>query len=267
MSGGQTVRTPWHLWVVGVVALLWNSFGCVDYFMTQTRQDEWFAQMGMTAAQVEYFNAMPMWTHGAWAIGVWGGVLGSLLLLLRNKLAFPVFAVSLGAFLISLLYTDAYADAAHFLALSAFALLAARFDLLTELLISLGDSRAIAFASTIRTLSLGLALPLGWYLGGVDGLILGSMLHSLAQAPFMLWKLKRHLPALHVTEDIAIVIAILAMVVVLGSEVWTLRERLAALEGGEAALAFVEKLDVPFYCFHDVDVMAGLRHWKDGFRA
>jgi len=24
----------------------------------------------------------------------------------------------------------------------------------------------------------------------------------------------------------------------------------------EAALAFVEKLDVPFYCFHDVDVMA-----------
>ena len=52
MSGGQTVRTPWHLWVVGILALLWNSFGCVDYFMTQTRKDEWFAQMGMTAAQV-----------------------------------------------------------------------------------------------------------------------------------------------------------------------------------------------------------------------
>jgi O-antigen/teichoic acid export membrane protein len=117
--------------------------------------------------------------------------------------------------LIGLLYTDAYADSGHFLGLAAFALLASRFDLSSELLISLGDSRAIAFASTIRTVSLGLALPLGWYLGGVDGLILGSMLHSLAQTPFMLWKLKRHLPALNLSEDIAIVIAILTMVVVL----------------------------------------------------
>lgn len=30
----------------------------------------------------------------------------------------------------------------------------------------------------------------------------------------------------------------------------------AAMAKREAALAFVEKLDVPFYCFHDVDVMA-----------
>src|SRR3954464_9143416 len=30
----------------------------------------------------------------------------------------------------------------------------------------------------------------------------------------------------------------------------------AAKAKREAALAFVEKLDVPFYCFHDVDVMA-----------
>lgn len=21
-------RTPWHLWVVGVIAVLWNGFGC-----------------------------------------------------------------------------------------------------------------------------------------------------------------------------------------------------------------------------------------------
>ncbi|MCO4092764.1 MAG: xylose isomerase [Sphingorhabdus sp.] len=33
-------------------------------------------------------------------------------------------------------------------------------------------------------------------------------------------------------------------------------DALAAKAKREAALAFVEKLDVPFYCFHDVDVMA-----------
>ena len=46
-----------------------------------------------------------------WAIGVWGGVLGSLLLLLRNKLAFPVFVVSFAAFLTSLLYVYGLSDA------------------------------------------------------------------------------------------------------------------------------------------------------------
>ena len=39
----------------------------------------------------------------------------------------------------------------------------------------------------------------------------------------------------------------------------------AARAKREAALAFVEKLDVPFYCFHDVDVMADAEDAK-GFR-
>jgi hypothetical protein len=53
---------------------------------------------------------MPVWMTAIWAVGVWGGVMGSLLLLLRNKLAFPVFAVSFGAFLLSLLYTYGLSD-------------------------------------------------------------------------------------------------------------------------------------------------------------
>ena len=90
----MTVKTPWHLWVVGVAAALWNSIGCIDYTMTQTRQAEWFAMTGITEAQLAYFNATPTWVHGAWAIGVWGGLLGAILLLLRRKLAMPVFVVS-----------------------------------------------------------------------------------------------------------------------------------------------------------------------------
>ena len=30
-------KTPIHLWIVGVIALLWNAFGCYDYFMTRTQ--------------------------------------------------------------------------------------------------------------------------------------------------------------------------------------------------------------------------------------
>lgn len=106
----MTVKTPWHLWVVGILALLWNSFGCVDYTMTQTRRDEWFAQMGMTAAQLKYFDAMPAWTHAAWAIGVWGGALGAILLLLRRKWALPVFVVSFLGWLAGAIYAFALSD-------------------------------------------------------------------------------------------------------------------------------------------------------------
>jgi len=91
---GETVRTPWHLWVVGVVAVLWNGFGCFDFTMTYTQGDAWLTSMGMTEAQMAYFDAMPAWTHVAWAVGVWGGLLGGLMLLLRRGLATPVFIVS-----------------------------------------------------------------------------------------------------------------------------------------------------------------------------
>jgi len=43
-------------------------------------------------------------------------------------------------------------------------------------------------------------------------------------------------------------------------------DRSAARSKREAALAFVEKLDIPFYCFHDVDVMADAVDAKE-FRA
>lgn len=110
MGMGERIQTPWHIWVVGVVAVLWNGFGCVDYVMTQTNRDEWFAQMGMTAAQLEYFNAMPAWTHGAWAIGVWGGLLGGLFLLLRRKWATPVFVISFLGWLAGAVYAFGMSD-------------------------------------------------------------------------------------------------------------------------------------------------------------
>ena len=106
----MTTRMPWHLWVVGVIAVLWNAYGGYDYTMSMTQGATYMAASGMTPDQIAYYDTMPVWMTGVWAIGVWGGVLGSLLLLMRNKLAFPVFAVSFGAFLLSLLYVYGLSD-------------------------------------------------------------------------------------------------------------------------------------------------------------
>lgn len=105
MSEGMTARAPWHLWVVGVLALLWNGFGGYDYLMTNFQGEAYMASMGMTQAQMDYYAAMPAWMTAAWALGVWGGVAGATLLLLRMKLAVWAFAVSLLGMLISWIYT------------------------------------------------------------------------------------------------------------------------------------------------------------------
>ena len=104
MTDTMTTRTPWHLWAVGIVGLLWTGYGCIDYTMTQLQADAWLQSMKMTEAQIAYFNAMPAWTHGAWAIGVWGGLLGSVLLLLRMKWAFHLYVASLLGLVASLVY-------------------------------------------------------------------------------------------------------------------------------------------------------------------
>ncbi|ACG77677.1 conserved hypothetical protein [Phenylobacterium zucineum HLK1] len=100
-----SARTPWHLWVVGIVALLWNGFAGYDYVMTNLQGEAYMRQMGMTEPQIAHFNAMPTWMMAVWAIGVWGGVLGALLLLLRRKWALHAFVASLAAFIVSLVYT------------------------------------------------------------------------------------------------------------------------------------------------------------------
>jgi hypothetical protein len=87
-----TGRSPWHLWVIGIVAVLWNAGGAFDYLMTQTQNEGYMSQF--TPEQLEFFYGFPAWVVAFWAIAVWGGVLGAVLLLLRKKLAVPVFLVS-----------------------------------------------------------------------------------------------------------------------------------------------------------------------------
>lgn len=88
-----SVRTPLHLWIVGALATVWNGFGAFDYLMTQTRNAAYLA--GFTDPQRVYFESFPMWMEAMWALGVWGGLAGSLLLLARSRYAATAFGVSL----------------------------------------------------------------------------------------------------------------------------------------------------------------------------
>ena len=84
--------TPWHLWVIGILALLWNAFGAYDYLMTQTRNEAYMS--AFTPQQLEYFYSFPAWAIAFWALGVWGCFFGSVALLLRSRFAVWLFAIS-----------------------------------------------------------------------------------------------------------------------------------------------------------------------------
>jgi len=101
----ETRSTPWHFWVVAVVSLLWNGFGGFDYTMSHVQGEPYYRQMGMTDAQIAYMDTYPTWMHAVWAIGVWGSVLGAVLLLLRSKWAFHAFAVSILGAIGNVLYS------------------------------------------------------------------------------------------------------------------------------------------------------------------
>ena len=111
MSDAGTVKTPIHLWVVGVLALLWNAMGALDYLMTTTQNEAYMAQF--TPEQLEFFYGFPSWLVGFWAIAVWGGVLGALLLLLRRKLAVPVFAVSFLCMVVTTIHNYGFSNGAE----------------------------------------------------------------------------------------------------------------------------------------------------------
>lgn len=104
----RPAKVAWHLWVIGGAAILWNGIGALDYLMTEIRNPSYMASF--SAEQLAYFDGTPAWATATWALGVWGGVLGSILLLLRKRFAVPVFAVSLVSAALTFFYNYVLSD-------------------------------------------------------------------------------------------------------------------------------------------------------------
>ena len=81
----------WSFWLISVVALIWNVGGAINYLM-QTNL-EFVATLPETHRAI--IEGRPAWATAAFAVAVFGGALGCLLLLLRKSVAVYVFFVAL----------------------------------------------------------------------------------------------------------------------------------------------------------------------------
>ncbi len=100
----EAVATPVHLWVVGILSLLWNAFGGYDYTMSQLRDPAYLESVGFGAEEIAWMDSFPVWVEAAWAVGVWFSVLGAILLLLRSRHAATAFLISLVGSVVSFAY-------------------------------------------------------------------------------------------------------------------------------------------------------------------
>jgi len=88
-----TPGRPWHVWLIGIMATLWNAMGAVSFVLTQLRVEAVMSRF--PPQQRAYFESFPGWAVAFWALTVFGGIAGGFLLLARRRLAFQALVASL----------------------------------------------------------------------------------------------------------------------------------------------------------------------------
>ncbi len=104
----ENLKTPIHLWIVGILAVLWNSGGVFDFVMTNKRDEGYMEQL--TSEHVVFLDAMPSWAIASWAVAVFAAFLASILLLMRKRIAVEIFTLGLIAMTISFFRNFVLAD-------------------------------------------------------------------------------------------------------------------------------------------------------------
>lgn len=88
-----SVKPPLWFWAVSAAMLLWNGLGAMAYVADATMTAD--ALNALPEAERALRVSRPAWATAAFAVAVFGGVVGCLLLLVRSRWAFPVLMLSL----------------------------------------------------------------------------------------------------------------------------------------------------------------------------
>ena len=102
MNDQSTNKPPVWFWIVAALALVWNLFGVMAYLGSVYMPPE--ALEAMDPDRRTFIENTPGWATGAFAIAVFAGSIGCLLLLFKRKLAIPFLGASLGGILVQQYY-------------------------------------------------------------------------------------------------------------------------------------------------------------------
>lgn len=91
----------WSFWVIGIVALIWNLLGSINFIVQMS------PEMHEAYRETErmIIQGRPLWATIGFAVAVFGGTIGCLLLLLKKSVAFYYFIASLFGVLVATAHT------------------------------------------------------------------------------------------------------------------------------------------------------------------
>ncbi|MFT7108260.1 MAG: hypothetical protein ACJAVT_002795 [Yoonia sp.] len=141
-------KTPIHLWIVGILSLIWNAGGAIDYVMTRTYAAEYMASQ--PTERLMMLDQAPLWFGVTWALGVWFSVIGALLLLARSRFAGAAFALSLIGLAGSSIYTYGIADGGSMVATAGMAAIVFTFAIPVLLVLQWLYARAMTRRGVLR---------------------------------------------------------------------------------------------------------------------
>ncbi len=98
----MSAKLPVWFWVIAGAALLWSIIGVVSLYMDATMSDETLA--AMPQAQRDIYETRPGWVFVLYAIATIGALLGAVALLMRKRIATPLFGASLAAVIVQMGY-------------------------------------------------------------------------------------------------------------------------------------------------------------------
>ncbi|MFS1702685.1 hypothetical protein [Alteromonas sp. AMM-1] len=100
----MTTGTKIFAWIM----VVWNALGVMAFVSQLLLTPEMIALL--PEAQQEAYNNIPLWSYVAYALAVFGGLLGTLMLALGKKLAFPLLVISLVGVLVQQFYNFVIID-------------------------------------------------------------------------------------------------------------------------------------------------------------
>ena len=89
-------------WIIGIIALIWNGMGVYNYLIQAFKTESFTAQL--SAEQMALMEGLPVWMTALFAIAVFAGLLGTIVLLIGKKIATTLFLVSFVSVIIQQLY-------------------------------------------------------------------------------------------------------------------------------------------------------------------
>ena len=98
----HATNPPVWFWIVAAVALVWNLLGVSAFVMQVSMSPEAIA--ALPEAEQALYENFPIWALIAFAAAVFGGAVGCILLLMRNKLAQSILIISLVGIVVQMIY-------------------------------------------------------------------------------------------------------------------------------------------------------------------